>query len=88
VASAILVADLPELGKLDRKKIAALVGVAPYNDDSGYRRGKRRVKGGRSAVRTVLYMATITATRFNPIIKNFYEHLIHRGKLKKVAIVA
>jgi transposase len=88
VASAILVADLPELGKLDRKKIAALVGVAPFNDDSGHRRGKRRIKGGRSAIRTVLYMATLSATRFNPVIRAFYERLVNRGKLRKVAIVA
>lgn len=88
VTSAIVIADLPELGKVDRKKIAALVGVAPFNDDSGYRRGKRRVKGGRPAVRTVLYMATISASRFNPTIKVFYEHLLKMGKLKKVALVA
>jgi transposase len=88
IASAILVADLPELGRLDRKKVAALVGVAPFNNDSGYRRGKRRVKGGRAAVRTVLYMATISASRFNPVIKAFYNRLLNRGKLKKVALVA
>jgi transposase len=88
VASAILVADLPELGRLDRKKVAALVGVAPFNNDSGYRRGKRRVKGGRAAVRTVLYMATISASRFNPVIKAFYDRLLKRGKVKKVALVA
>jgi len=88
VASAILIADLPELGLVDRKVVAALVGVAPFNNDSGFRNGKRRVKGGRSAVRTVLYMATISATRFNPVIKSFYERLLKVGKLKKVAIVA
>ncbi len=88
VASAILVADLPELGRLDRKKIAALVGVAPFNNDSGYQRGKRRVKGGRAAVRKVLYMATISASRFNPVIQAFYHQLLKRGKLKKVALVA
>lgn len=88
VSSAILIADLPELGRLDRKKIAALVGVAPFNDDSGYRRGKRRTKGGRDTVRKVLYMATITATRYNSKIKAFYERLLLRGKLKKVALVA
>ena len=88
VASAILVADLPELGKLDRKKIAALVGVAPFNNDSGNRRGKRRIKGGRAAVRTVLYMATLAAARFNPVIKAFYDRLLNRGKVKKVALVA
>ena len=83
-----MIADLPELGKLDRKKIAALVGVAPFNDDSGPRKGKRRIRGGRSALRTVLYMATISATRFNPIIQSFYDHLLEVGKLKKVALVA
>jgi transposase len=88
VASAILIADLPELGQYDRKVVAALVGVAPFNHDSGFRRGKRRVKGGRSSVRTVLYMATISATRYNPVIKSFYERLLKAGKLKKVAIVA
>lgn len=88
VTSAILVADLPELGQLDRKKIAALVGVAPFNDDSGHRRGKRRIKGGRARVRKVLYMAIISAARFNPVIKSFYEKLLAKGKLKKVALVA
>mgnify|MGYP000860160061 FL=1 len=88
VASAILVANLPELGKLDRKKIAALVGVAPFNNDSGYHRGNRRIKGGRAALRTVLYMAAISASRFNPVIKRFYDQLLKRGKLKKVALVA
>jgi transposase len=88
VSSAILLADLPELGQSDRRKIAALVGVAPFNDDSGYRRGKRKIKGGRPDVRTVLYMATISATRCNPIIKNYYNHLLQLGKLKKVALVA
>jgi len=88
VTSAILIADLPELGQHDRKVVAALVGVAPFNNDSGFRKGKRRVKGGRSSVRTVLYMATISATRYNPTIKSFYDHLLKMGKLKKVAIVA
>jgi transposase len=83
-----LLADLPELGHLSRQKIAALVGVAPFNDESGRRRGKRRTKGGRSSVRNVLYMATLSATRFNPVIRSFYEHLLSKGKLKKVAIVA
>jgi transposase len=88
VTSAIMISDLPELGKLDRKKIAALVGVAPFNDDSGFRQGKRRIRGGRSALRTVLYMATISASRFNPVICNYYNHLLKMGKLKKVALVA
>jgi len=88
VTAAILLSDLPELGTLDRKKIAALVGVAPFNNDSGHFRGKRRVKGGRPCVRTVLFMATITATKFNPVVRAFYQHLLLKGKLKKVAIVA
>jgi transposase len=88
ITAAILLSDLPELGSLDRKKIAALVGVAPFNNDSGRFRGKRRIKGGRPSVRTVLYMAALTATRLNPIIRSFYLHLLAQGKLKKVAIVA
>jgi len=88
ITAAILLSDLPELGKLDRKKIAALVGVAPFNRDSGPRSGKRQVKGGRAAVRTVLYMATVCAVRFNPVLKAFYSRLLQNGKLKKVALVA
>jgi transposase len=88
VTAAIVISDLPELGKLDRKKIAALVGVAPFNDDSGFHKGRRRVKGGRPHLRTVLYMAAISASRFNPVIRSFYEHLLKMGKLKKVALVA
>jgi transposase len=88
VLCAKLLSGLPELGKLDRKKIAALVGVAPFNNDSGYRRGKRKTKGGRADVREVLYMATVAAVRFNPVIRPYYQHLLKRGKLKKVAIVA
>lgn len=88
VLCAKLLSGLPELGKLDRKKIAALVGVAPYNDDSGRRRGKRKTKGGRADVREVLYMATVAAARSNPVIKPFYQHLLKQGKLKKVALVA
>jgi len=88
VTSAILIADLPELGRLGRKKIAALVGVAPFNNDSGPYHGKRRIKGGRPDVRTVLYMATVTAVRYNPVLKKFYDHLLLAGKLKKVALVA
>jgi len=88
VTSAILLADLPELGRLNRKKIAALVGVAPFNRDSGGRRGQRWVKGGRVAVRNVLYMATVAAVRFNPVLKAFYTRLVAQGKPKKVALVA
>jgi transposase len=88
ITSAILLSDLPELGKLDRKKIAALVGVAPFNRDSGPKSGKRQVKGGRAAVRAVLYMATVCAVRFNPVLKAFYSRLLRHGKQKKVALVA
>ncbi len=83
-----LVAGLPELGRLNRKQIAALVGVAPMNHDSGRHRGKRFVQGGRAEIRSVLYMATLTATRFNPVIKAFYERLLKVGKEKKVALTA
>ena len=88
VTSATLLADLPELGKLDGKKIAALVGVAPMNHDSGKKRGYRKTKGGRADVRSVLYMATLVACRYNPLIKAQYENLLQRGKEKKVAITA
>lgn len=88
VTSAILLADLPELGVYSRQKIAALVGVAPFNKDSGRMRGKRRVKGGRANIRSVLYMATLSAIKYNPVIQTFYQQLCHRGKEKKVAIVA
>ena len=83
-----LIGLLPELGTLDRKQIAALVGVAPFARDSGTLRGRRTVWGGRSAVRTVLYMATLTAIRWNPVVRAFYTRLREAGKLKKVAIVA
>lgn len=79
---------LPELGTLKRKPIAALVGVAPFNCDSGTFRGKRRCFGGRAALRSALYMATISAIRCNPVIKPFYQRLLAAGKPKKVAIVA
>lgn len=88
VTAATLLADLPELGKLDRKQIAALVGVAPMNQDSGRRRGYRKTKGGRPDVRRTLYMATLTGVRYNPVIKANYERLLGRGKEKKVAITA
>jgi transposase len=88
VLCAKLLSALPELGQLNRKKIAALVGVAPFNNDSGRKRGKRRIKGGRVDVRNVLYMATVAAARSNPVIKSFYQHLLQQGKLKKVALVA
>ncbi len=88
VSAATLVADLPELGTLNRQKIAALVGLAPFNQDSGPKRGKRRIFGGRASVRRTLYMSTLVAIRFNPVIKSFYEKLIRRGKPTKVAITA
>lgn len=83
-----LLADLPELGLLDNKKIAALVGVAPFNHDSGNFKGRRRIKGGRKYVRDKLYMATLVASRYNPIIKEYYQRLLQAGKAKKVALVA
>jgi transposase len=86
--SAALVAQLPELGSLNRRQIAALVGVAPLNRDSGRHRGKRIVWGGRGRVRAALYMATLTAARFNPVIRSFYTRLIAAGKAKKVALTA
>lgn len=83
-----LLADMPELGQLSNKEAAALVGVAPVNRDSGKLRGKRRIYGGRAGVRTTLYMATLSATMCNPVIKSFYQRLVVQGKHKKVAIVA
>lgn len=88
VLSTTLVAELPELGNLNRKQIAALVGVAPFNRDSGKMRGKRSVWGGRASVRAALYMGTLVATRFNPVIRRFYQRLIAAGKAKKAAITA
>jgi transposase len=88
VTAATLLADLPELGQLDRQEIAALVGVAPMNSDTGRKRGYRKTKGGRPDVRRTLYMATLTGIRYNPILKPHYEQLRKRGKEKKVAITA
>src|SRR5687767_4446854 len=88
VTTATLLADLPELGKMDRKKIAALVGVAPMNYDSGKKRGYRKTKRGRADVRCVLYMSTLVATRYNPLIQAQYQHLLKHGKEKKVALTA
>jgi transposase len=85
---ALLLAELPELGRLSDKKIARLVGVAPINHDSGKHRGQRRIQGGRSTVRTGLYMATLVATQHNPVIRAFYQRLCANGKRKKVALVA
>ena len=83
-----LIADLPELGSCDRKQIAALVGAAPYSQDSGKKKGQRSISGGRPAVRSILYMATLSATRFNPVIQEFYLRLLKAGKKKKVALIA
>jgi transposase len=88
VLSSVLLADLPELGKLSRKEVAALVGVAPLNRDSGQFRGRRTVWGGRSQVRAALYMAALVAARFNPVIRAFYQRLQAAGKPKKVALTA
>ncbi len=88
VTSFTLLAELPELGTLSRQKIAALVGLAPFNRDSGRFRGRRHIFGGRSDVRSVLYMAALSGIRHNPALKAFYERLIARGKLFKVAITA
>jgi transposase len=83
-----LLAGVPELGKLNRQKVSKLVGIAPLNCDSGKFRGQRKIWGGRADVRSVLYMATLSAIRFNPVIREFYQRLLGRGKLKKVAHVA
>ena len=83
-----LLACLPELGTLDRRQIAALVGVAPFNRDSGTMRGKRTVWGGRARVRSILYMGAMVASRYNPVIRDLYQRLLAAGKPKKVALVA
>lgn len=83
-----LMGDLPELGQLNQKQVAALTGVAPYNRDSGKLRGKRRIRGGRHTVRTMLFMAVLTAIQHNKVIRAFYQHLVAQGKHKKVALTA
>lgn len=83
-----LLSELPELGSLNRKEIAALVGVAPINRDSGKLNGKRRIRGGRHSVRTVMFMAMLSSIQCNPVFKRFYEHLKAQGKLPKVALIA
>lgn len=88
VLTTTLLANLPELGSLDRRRIAALVGVAPFNRDSGLWRGRRSIWGGRSVVRSALYMATLVATRYNPVIQRYYQRLLEAGKTKKVALTA
>jgi transposase len=88
VLATTLIADLPELGTLNRKQIAALVGVAPLNCESGQLRGRRIVWGGRARVRAMLYMGTLVAVQHNPLLREFYERLVAAGKPKKVALVA
>jgi transposase len=86
--AAMLLAEMPELGQLDRRQVAALAGVAPFNRDSGQCRGRRCIWGGRAQVRATLYMAALVATRCNPVVKNCYQRLLASGKAKKVALVA
>ncbi len=81
---AVLLAELPELGRLDRRRIAALVGVAPLNRDSGLMRGQRCIWGGRADVRRTLYMATLTGVRYNPVLRDYYQRLVQAGKRKKL----
>jgi transposase len=88
VTARTLLAELPELGRLDRRAIAALVGVAPYNCDSGQHRGQRHIWGGRAAVRASVYMAALVATRHNPVLASFYRRLRAAGKRPKVALIA
>jgi transposase len=88
VSAAKLMSFTPELGEVSKQSIAALVGVAPFNDDSGLVRGKRRIYGGRSAARNCLYMVALVASRWNPTIKDYYKRLLAAGKAKKVALVA
>ena len=88
VTSRTLLAELPELGELNRKQISALAGLAPFNRDSGTLKGRRSIWGGRASVRSALYMAALVATRRNPVIRAFYQRLIAKGKLFKVAMVA
>ncbi len=83
-----MIAELPELGQIDRRRLAALVGVAPMSRDSGQMRGHRMITGGRTNVRNVLYMATLVAIRHNPLIKAIYQRLRHKGRPAKVALVA
>ncbi len=88
VTATSILATLPELGRLDRREISALVGVCPFNRDSGKHKGRRAIWGGRANIRAVLYMAALVASRHNPIIKTFYQKLLAAGKMKKVALVA
>ena len=88
VVSLAIIAQMPELGRLPGKQAAALAGVAPYNRDSGRLRGKRMIRGGRSYLRRMLYMAAVVASRFNPVIRAFYQRLLAAGKPKKLALTA
>ena len=88
VVARTLIADLPELGKLGKRQISALVGLAPFNRDSGAMRGKRKIRGGRASVRGILYMAALTGARFNPVLAAFYKRLCDAGKPKKLALAA
>ena len=88
VTATSLLAELPELGQLARREISALVGVCPFNRDSGGHKGRRAIWGGRASIRAVLYMAALVASRYNPVIKAFYQKLLAAGKMKKVALVA
>lgn len=88
LTAALCLAELPELGQLNAKQIARLVGIAPINHDSGKHRGKRRIQGGRTTVRCGLYMSTLSATQHNPVIRPFYQRLIARGKCHNVAMIA
>lgn len=88
VVAKTLITDLPELGRLGKRTLSALVGVAPFNRDSGSARGKRHVRGGRASIRAILYMAALTGSRFNPVLKAFYERLLAAGKPKKLALTA
>ena len=83
-----LIAELPELGSLDRRQIAALVGLAPWTRQSGQWRGKSFIGGGRKSVRSVLFLAAMTASRFNPVLKLFRDRLVNAGKPKRVALIA
>ncbi|HDC2549030.1 TPA: IS110 family transposase [Salmonella enterica] len=84
----LLIGDVPELGNIGNRQLSAVIGVAPFNHDSGKRRGKRCISGGRQNVRNVLFMGIMSATRFNPVIKAFYERLINKGKPKKLVYIA
>lgn len=88
ITAVTVLADLPELGQLNRQKLAALAGLAPFNRDSGQKRGKRRIFGGRKGVRRVLYMACLSAIKYNPVIRSLYNRLTQKGKIFKVAITA